>query len=88
MRIFVLPIFTSKFRIRVLEVCGCLLPYEKAVDLSRQTTSFEVFMEISVFSDLTPFVFLYKKRLFGGAGCLHLQGGPRTGMYCVISYKN
>jgi hypothetical protein len=75
----------------MLKIYGCLLYYAKAVDLSRQNTNFEVsravFMELSVFWDLTPFVFLYKYRLFGGAGCLHLQGGPRTGMYCVISYK-
>jgi len=56
----------------MLKVYGCLLHCAKAVDLSRQTTSFEVFrtvfMEISVFWDLTPFAFLYKNRLFGGAG--------------------
>jgi len=75
----------------MLKVYGCLLHFAKAVDLPRQATSFEVFrevfMEISVFWDLTPFVFLYKYRRFEGAGCLHLQGGPRTGMYCVVSYK-
>jgi hypothetical protein len=91
LHIFALLLLTNKFRIRALKVCGCLLYDVKAVDLSRLTPRFEVltavFMETSVFWDLTPFVFLYKYGRFGGACSLRLQGSTRTGMYCVISYK-
>jgi hypothetical protein len=91
LHIFALPILTFKFIIKMLTFYGCLLHDEKAVVLSRQTPRFEVFtavfMETYVFWDLKQFVFLCQYRRFGGAGCLHLQGSPRSGMYCVISYE-
>jgi len=64
------------------------IAHAKAVDLSRQTASFEVFtvvfMKIYLFWDLTLFVFLYKYRYFGEAGCLHLQGGQEQ--VCIASF--
>ena len=91
LRIFALPILTSKFRIRMLEVYVCLLHYEKAVDLSRQTTSFEVFstvfMDMSVFGDLTLFVIFIQEQTFRRSWLSSSSRCPRTGTYCVISYK-